>query len=330
LALGPHVIEYRARDFAGNFEAIKTSTFLVTAGGLSRVRGDLTVGGDLLVGYFDSGARFEVESRAENDYTLNVSSPDKTSLLAVDNIGRVSIGGNESDARLTLTPSTGSDAALSLRSGNSTSTWSSAQLAFGHDGSTLMRHAIKTQHHPSTVDGSENRMDFFLWTPAVSTATLGDLNVLSLRASTITAAPSVHIMPVGTPDADLEVSNGSCTGCGVIHVAQAFNPSSRSIKEGIEYLGQDYEESALRDLLGLRPVRFRYKRLDPTGRLVDDPASFLYKGLIYEEAPESIRGEREDIDQGQLISVLELALKASIRRMDELERRLGELKEGRP
>ncbi|MCX5786928.1 MAG: hypothetical protein NTX64_00235 [Elusimicrobia bacterium] len=326
-ALGPHVFEYRAQDYAGNFETIHASTFLVTAGQLARFKGDLSINGRFLAGFLDYGATVDIQSQAQNQYTLRVSSPDKSTLLAVDNIGDVTIGPSPASARMTVSPSIFSDAALQLRSGNSTATWSSTQLAFGYNGTAEMRHAIATQHHPSTVDGSENRMDFFLWTPQDSTAAIGSMDVLSLRASTLTASASVHVRPMGIPDVELEVSDGASTGGGTVHRAQAFTPSSRDYKEDIAHLGPKEEDQALQDVLSLRPARFRYKRRARDGTLVNDPTAPLFKGLIYEDAPASIRGQHEDILITERIANLELALKAASRRVESLQTRIRKLKE---
>lgn len=321
LAVGPHRIEYRSEDYAGNLEPIRTSTILVTAGTLART-GDVTAGGRFLAGYSDSGADFEIEAQSESDYILKVSSPDGRTMLSVANVGYVGLGTDAPQARLDI--SAGEAAALQLRSGNSTGTPTSVQIAFGYNGTDEMRHAIRTEHNASTTG---NRMSFLLWTPGQSTASLGSMELLSLWASTSSSKGLVHIRPVGSSTEELIVSNGATTGGGTIHRFQAAAPSSREIKKDIVYLDERDEEGALRDVLSLDHVRFRYKVVGQNGELVPDPNAPLRRGLLYEDAPQSIRAQGGAISIDERVVNLSLALKVELRKLRELQRRIRLLQE---
>lgn len=117
----------------------------------------------------------------------------------------------------------------------------------------------------------------------------------------------IHVNPFGTPDVDLEVSNSAATGGGTIHRASSATHSLRALKERVHYLGAEANEEALRDVLSLRHVDFHYKR---------DPQE--HRGLIFEEAPESVRGPHGTVVIDRRIANLELAVQRLSRRLDTL------------
>lgn len=317
LSLGTHVFEYRSYDWFANTETLKTATFTVTAGTGFKNTGDHRVKGALLTGFLGSGAQAEVVSAAENAYTLMVSSVDRTPMLSVSNIGSVAVGPHAPEGRLDLGQG---DVALGLRSGNATSTGTAIQMTFGYNGDYSMRHALRTRHSTST-DG--NRMDFLLWSPAAgATTTVATNNVLSLQGITAANEGSFHVMPVGEPDAEVEVSNGSSLGGGTIQRREVLTPSSRRIKSDIRYLDARQEDAALDEISRMEHVRFRYKSLD--GR--PQPLNI---GLIYEEAPESVRAAEKTLSSTERMTQVELALKAAVRRIEALEKRRDELRRRR-
>lgn len=317
LPLGTHVFEYRSLDYAGNIETVKTATFTVTAGTAFRNSSTQQVGGTLLNGFLGSGAKLEIESQAQNDLTLLISSVNRQGMLAVDNIGEVGIGATP-QANLDIGPA---PIALQLRSGNSTSSVTSAQIAFAYDGDGSYRHFLRTEHSTST-DG--NKMDFLVWNPgAGSTTTLASLNVLSLQGIAGASGGSFHVNPAGEPDAEVEVSNGATTGGGTIQYGELLAPSSRRFKTDIKDLSEADEARALADVAALKHVRFRY--------LADDPAQPPHTGLIYEEVPESLRGADGTLSTIERLANAEMALKAAMVKLEKLQKRYAELKKrGKP
>lgn len=150
----------------------------------------------------------------------------------------------------------------------------------------------------------------------------------------------VHIDQSGTGDVELEVSNGVSTGGGTIHRAASATHSSRVLKSHITYLPVAAEEQALADVVGLRHAAFRYlrnvyatKKISrlPIGKKeeveevvpdtsvvvarIPDLTAPLRRGLIYEDAPESVRGSGESIVIDDRITNLELAVKAIAKRL---------------
>jgi hypothetical protein len=315
---GTHWVDSYAEDYAGNISSVTRATVTVTAGSVTQLTSSLQVDGNLLVGFLGSGAKAEVVARAEYDYALMVSSVDGRAMLAVDNANFASIGTAPASGRLTLAGVAG-DAALALRSGNSTASVTGAQLAFGYDGTSDMRHALYTQHGSADYN---NKLVFKLWTPAAgSSSTLGNLPVLSLEGSSKTASGAlVHIMPAGLGENELVVSNGSGLGLGNVLRWERWQPSDSKLKTGIERLGPKDVARAWADLMSLKPARYRRK--------AKGPAAPLERGYILEEVPKSLRiGSGISVDE-RLVTV-ELALKGAIAEMNALEERLRKLKAGR-
>ncbi|OGS38608.1 MAG: hypothetical protein A2506_11930 [Elusimicrobia bacterium RIFOXYD12_FULL_66_9] len=317
LPLGTHIFEYRSLDYAGNVEVTKTATFTVTAGTAFRNSSTQQVGEALLNGFIGIGAKLEIGSQAQNDLTLLVSSVNRQGMLAVDNVGEVGIGVTP-QANLDVGPAS---IALQLRSGNSTSSVTSAQIAFAYNGDGSYRHFLRTEHSTST-DG--NKMDFLVWNPgAGSTTTLADLNVLSLQGIANASGGSFHVNPMGEPDAEVEVSNGVTTGGGTIQYGDLLAPSSRRFKTDIKDLSEQDEARALADMAALKHVRFRY--------LADDPTRPPHTGLIYEEAPKSLRGAGGTLSTVERLANVEMALKAAMVKLEKLQKRYAELKKrGKP
>jgi hypothetical protein len=315
---GTHWVDFYAEDYAGNVSSVTRATVTVRAGSVTELTSSLQVDGNLLVGFLGSGAKAEVVARAEYDYALMVSSVDGRAMLAVDNANFASIGTAPASGRLTLAGVAG-DAALALRSGNSTASVTGAQLAFGYDGTSDMRHALYTQHGSADYN---NKLVFKLWTPAAgSSSTLGNLPVLSLEGSSKTASGAlVHIMPAGLGENELVVSNGSGLGLGNVLRWERWQPSDSKLKTGIERLGPKDVARAWADLMSLKPARYRRK--------AKGPAAPLERGYILEEVPQSLRaGSGISVDE-RLVNV-ELALKGAIAEMNALEERLKKLKAAR-
>lgn len=322
LPLGTHVFQYRSYDYAGNAEAINTTTLTVTAGTAFKEQSDDSIAGSLLVGFLGSGAQAEVVARAQDAMTLQVSSANHQPILGVTNIGSVGVGVPAPFGQLDIGSSS---TALQLKSGNLTSTGTSVQAAFGYNGDVAMRHAIRTFHSTNTVS---NEMDFLVWTPdAGSTTTIATKEFLALQASsTSSSGGSMHVLPVGVGDVELEVSNGLATGGGTMQRLQVLTPSSKRFKSDIRYLKEKDEDRALEQTAALKHVRFRYRSRAMDGSLYDDPGEQVRVGLIYEEAPDSIRGAGQTLLTNERLANVELALRSAIRKLELLEKRYQKLK----
>ena len=325
LPLGTHVFQYQSYDYAGNVEAVNTTTFTVTAGTVFKEQSDDTVAGNLLVGFLGSGAQAEVVARAQDPILLQVSSANHQPMLAVTNIGSVGVGVPVPFGQLDVASS---GVALQLKSGNLTSTGTSVEAAFGYNGDVAMRHALRTFHSTATIG---NEMDFLVWTPASgSTTTIATNELLALQASTMASNGLVHVIPSGIPDVELEVSNGLSTGGGTMQRLAWITPSSKRFKSDISYLKEKDEDRALAETAALNHVRYRYRSRAKDGSLYDDPRQQVRVGLIYEEAPDSIRGEGHTLLTNERLANVELALKAAIRKLELLEKRYKTLKARKP
>lgn len=283
----------------------------------STVIGDAWFSGRLGVGTTSPAATIDVVNATTTTAAFQVSAVDETPFLQVASSGAVGVGVVPS-AKLDVTGLADESAiSLQLHNGNSAGTSGSFQLALGVNGSADLRHAISTTHSTAAVGGS---IDFFVWSPAVSTTAIGSLEPLSLV--TASTGASMHVMPVGTPDVELEVSNGASIGGGTVHRASEGTHSSRKLKTEIVYLGADDARAAYADVAALHHVRFRYKSLKK-GRLVDDRHQPVHRGLIFEETPASIRGAGDSVLVDERLTNAELATQELIRRIDRLEAEVG-------
>jgi hypothetical protein len=283
---------------------------------------DLTITGQTGVGTAVPQARMEIKLSSADAYALKVSSPNGAALLVIDNAGRMGIGLSSPSALLDINGrGDSSDIGLQLRAGNSTSSITSSQIVFAYDSSGTYRHSIRTRATASQDWG--NAIDFYLWNSTGSPTALGNLEVLSLQAvPRASTAASVHIMPVGTPAYELVVSNGLTTGGGTVMAANVAAHSRRALKSDISYLDEAAERRAYDEVKALRHARFRYKAGGPTAPLV--------RGLIYEDAPESIRSApgKSIVVENRLVN-MELALKAARKRIAALEAKISDMEKGK-
>lgn len=284
---------------------------------------DLQVTGQAGIGTEVPRARLQAEMKAADGYALWVSSPNGTVELALDKQGRFGVGIATPGAKADVLGSADDgDIGLLLRVGNSSQTTASSQILFAYS-TTSYRHSLRTRHDATQY--SYNSVEFFLWNStgaptSLAAADLGDLGVLSLRGMMSLSSGSVHIMPFGAPDAELEVSSRTSLGGGTIHRAAALAPSSRRLKSDVEEFGPEGQEEAYDAIKALRFARFRYK-----GAGADSP---LMRGLIFEDAPASIQGPGKTVVLDERIVNLELALQAVHRRVAEATARLSELAGG--
>ncbi|PCI39451.1 MAG: hypothetical protein COB53_03250 [Elusimicrobia bacterium] len=320
LTEGTHYVQYRAEDYTGNIETVQTSTYTVTAGETFKDTGGISAEAAVLLGFLDSGAQFEVEARTQNNYVLKASSADATSMTSIDNIGNWGIGTELANATIEIDRvDAENDIALQLRSGNSTGSLTSSQIALAYDGETSMRHLIKTQHYPSGADG--NKIRFLIWSPTLgSTAIVSTSTMLSLESMT-NSSGAVHIMPVVTvSSANLTVSDGTTLGGGSILVSNTVVPSSIEFKADVEALNEDAYHKAYNDVQALRHVNFRYKS-------AEGKASSMRRGLIYEDVSISIHGPGKSISFDQRLVNLEMSIHSAINKYENLLKRLRRVEE---
>lgn len=283
---------------------------------------DLTITGQTGIGTAVPQARMEVKLSSADAYALKVSSPNGDPLLVIDSAGRMGVGLSSPGALLDINGR--GDAAvigLQLRAGNSTSSITSSQVVFAYDSSGTYRHSLRTRATASQDEG--NAIDFYLWNSTGSPTALGDVNVLSLQAvPRASTAASVHISPVGTPAYELVVSNGLTTGGGTVMAASVSAHSRRELKSDISYFDAAAERRAYDEVKALRHAYFRYKAGGVDGPLV--------RGLIYENAPESIRSTpgKSIIAENRLAN-LEMALKIANRTILTLEAQITAMEKGR-
>ncbi len=284
--------------------------------------GDLTITGQTGIGTAVPQARMEIKLSSADIYALKVSSPNGTAMLVVDKAGQMGIGLASPSALLDVNGrGDASDIGLQLRAGNSTSSVTSSQIVFAYDSSGTYRHSLRTRATAGQNLG--NAIDFYLWNSTGSPTALGRLAVMSLQAvPAASTAASVHIRPVGTPSYELVVSNGLTTGGGSVMAANVSAHSRRALKSDIGYLDEAAERRAYDEVKALRHARFRYAAGGPNAPLV--------RGLIYEDAPESIRSARgKSIVVENRLANMELALKAANRQISILETKIAAMEKGR-
>ncbi len=307
LDLGPHVLEYRSQDWAGNMEAVKVASFVVTAGDIFQSSLNRVVTGNVLVGFLNYGARFEVQSAAQNSYTFMISSADAIPLMTATNIGSVGLGVLQPQAILDI-GTNGRPIAMQVRGGGSPASKEGARIAFGFNGSDAMRHVVLTRHGPHS---SDNGIDFMVWNQRLSTEAAANRAALSVQGGETAGKGAVQICPAGLPDAELEVSDGRSLGGGTTRRLEAQTPGFAGAvpREDVQAL---MRRQAYDDVMALRPARYR-------------GATGSGRGLIATEAPQSIQGGNGVVLLDTRVANLELALQESIAKLARLEQRLRDL-----
>lgn len=278
------------------------------------VDGDLWVQGKAGIGTSSPGARLEVKASSSAQVSLQVSGVDESPLFQVAKDGRVGLS-TAPAAQLDINGvGDAGDIGLSLGNGNLYPSSATLQLLFGYAGQAINRHGLRSVHAP-TVEN--NRLDLLLWNPAAgSSSALPTLRVLSLETSTKAAGGGAfHVLPVGRAEVELAVSNGSSYGGGTILRAAEATHSSRALKTDIRDLEPAEIERAPREATSLRHVRFRYK---------GGPGP-MRRGLIYEEASESVRGPGKTVSVDARVLNAELAAQELARELEALDAELDGL-----
>lgn len=281
--------------------------------------GNQTITGQTGVGTYAPLATLDVMESPADAYALWVASQNGAGLLVVNSTGQVGIGLTSPGARVDVTGSgDNGDIGLQLRSGNSSTTFSSSQILFVYGSSGAFAHSLVTRAVMGQYLGNE--LDFFLWRSTPTPLTPGTLKVLSLQPINASSA-SVHVMPYGTPVYDLTVSSAFATGGGNV-MAAAYGPhSSRAFKTVLAAYGDKEADQAYADVKSLKPARFRYKSAAAVSPVI--------RGLIYEDAPAAIRDERgKSISLDARLVQMELALSAADRRIKDLEKKISDAERG--
>lgn len=292
----------------------------------ANIAGDAWILGRLLVSTTSATGRFTVvvstpDHAALQTYMTSFPGGEGISLVKLGIDGRLGISTN-SAARVDISASgDGEDVALYLRNGAAYPSVANPQIAFAKGGSIDYRDSISSVHVDSTA---HNSVDFKVWSPDAGTAAaLSTMTVLSLTTISTASGAAFHVRPFGDPTVELVVSNGSMTGGGGIHVANEVSPSSRKIKTDIAYLEDSARLTAYEDIKGLRHVAYRYMR-SKRGVMRPDPKARLRHGLLYEDAPASIRGVGFSLNFDQRLLESEMAFQVLARQLERLETEVGE------
>ncbi|MBI2362825.1 MAG: tail fiber domain-containing protein [Elusimicrobia bacterium] len=251
---------------------------------------------------------------------LQASGIDLTPAFRVGADGALGLS-TASAARLTVSGvGDAGDLAAELRGGDLWPATSNYQLTFGYAGGALYRHSIRSQH---AVTQSSNSLRFFLWTPPDTSTALGSAEALRLVSHSTGA--TVHVLPpvapaISTTTVELAVSDGLTLGAGRMHVREQQTGSSALIKDDIRPLGPEAEVQAYEDVRSLRHVRFRYKRAGGKPQ----------RGLLADEAPESVRAGEGTVSLDRRLLNTELAARELLRKLAVDEADAAALGGGRP
>ncbi|MBI4422192.1 MAG: tail fiber domain-containing protein [Elusimicrobia bacterium] len=278
--------------------------------------GDAWISGKTGVAVTPFSARFEVQAGSATETAFQVSGVDETPFLLLDKQGRLALSTTPAAELDVWGVADSSDTGVQLQGGALYPASTGYQILFGYAGGASYRHAWRSGHSTSTANSS---LDFLLWTPAQPSSAIGAMEALSLVTST--SGVAAHVRPAtGTIGVELVVSDGATLGNGTVHAAYQGAHSSRELKTDIEYLDAEEEREAYAQARALRPARYRYK---------GSRERRLRWGLIFEDAPASIRGPGASLSVNGRVMNLELAGKELLRRIERSEADAKALKERR-
>lgn len=283
--------------------------------------GDQTITGATGVGTATPRAALDAVMSPADDFAVWVASQNGTTLLVVDKTGKTGIGTSSPGALLDVKGSgQPGDIGLQLRAGNSSSTYSSAQIVFAYDSSGTYRDSLRTRAAAGQAAG--NGLDFFLWRDTAQPTALGDLRALSIEGSTSAFGCAVQVRPsTDAPIYELTVSDGQNLGRGALMAGDVRAHSSRALKTVLAESGDRDARAAYDRVKALKHARFRYKgRAGPSAPV---------RGLIYEDLPAEVQDARgKSVVFEERLAGLEMALAEVDRRSRELERRIAEAERG--
>ncbi|MBI3298121.1 MAG: hypothetical protein HYZ75_08155 [Elusimicrobia bacterium] len=262
------------------------------------------------VGTSSPGARFEAKGTSATSSVFQVSEVDLSPAVRVGPDGTLGLS-TASAARVTVSGAADAgDLALELRGGDLYPATSNYQMTAGYAGGTLYRHSIRSKHATSV---SSNSLTFSVWNAADASTAIGTREVLVLL--THSTGTTAHVLPpagaaISTYTLQLIVSNGSGVGGGTMRRKSEGTVSSALIKDGIRSLGPEAERQAYEDVRALRHVGFRYKA--GKGR--------KQRGLLFEEAPATVRTPEKSVSVDRRLLNAELAARGLLRELAELEK----------
>jgi hypothetical protein len=221
--------------------------------------------------------------------------------------GNVGIGTSSPVSRLDVsgTADTSGFASLTLRSGNSSDTFTSNQIRLGYGNTSDYSHAIKTRHHSGNYT---NAFDFYVWRYGTDAAgTIGTQHVMTLTQG-ITGVDGGGRVGIGTqyPSYKLDVSGDIRATGDVIAYSDA------RVKDNIETV-----KDALQTITSLRGVTYTRKDNEDKSRKV---------GVIAQEVlpilPEVVQQDDKgnySVAYGNVVGVLIEAIKEQQQQIDELK-----------
>jgi hypothetical protein len=149
--------------------------------------------------------------------------------------------------------------------------------------------------------------------------------VIGSERVNITKEGFIHLRPVGTADAVLEVSSGAVTGGGSVHAASYASHSSEKLKKIFRTLNGVDNASAYNDLVSMPIKEWCYDQETlPNGESRKSPVCLGPRkfGPTFETAPDRIKDfGAETISLEDRISLLEQALQHAAKKIEDLERR---------
>jgi hypothetical protein len=131
-----------------------------------------------------TGTRYGISG---NDVSINIDggNPAAVGGMLIKYQGGVAMGtGQPCGALDVYKPSSGATGTgdnLILRGGNNNNLFGTNQIRFGYSGGIGYSHAIKSRHNSG--GNTDNSLDFFLWTTADCTETVGTKNVMTLNGT---------------------------------------------------------------------------------------------------------------------------------------------------
>lgn len=274
-------------------------------------KGDVWVGGRLGVGVSSPSARVEIRVSSPTENALQISGFLSWPMFAIGPNGDAMVSTNGVANFDVSSFNTDWGSGLELRGGGTTFSSAVWQTLFGWANQGIHRHGIKSAHSGSASDSG---LQFYLWTPAAGSSTSLPV-VPPLALMTRSTGTSVHIRPVAQlPDVELVVSDGTNFGQGAVIRGSEGTHSSEFLKDSIRRLGIPEEDAALDETIRIKHASYRYKG-----------SSRMRIGLIFEDAPESLRAPGRSLVVDERLVNAELALKALIRQLESAEARAGML-----
>jgi hypothetical protein len=195
------------------------------------------------------------------------------------------------------------------------------QISFSAGGAPLSQFSLRSRHSPDP--GGENAIDLYFSRNMNRWRAQQNIRALSLEDSNDDGRCTIGVSPVGKAAFELDVSSGGgVPGGGTMRYGSAGEPSRRALFSRRKHLGSEEASRAYADVKSLRHATFRYKTLAASG-YSDAPSTPFVQGVIYEDAPESIRGPEKTIVEDYRVMNLELALKEINKRILQVEAKIA-------